>query len=207
MGQLVPLHHVCNIRAGPEYVSELGRMMDGAEKDILALKDAQRTAFDALMREERELTRHVEDFAARVDVWDSDKSDPTWAGGGEASTSAPGGGAGGASKASSSKRPGSAAAGGRRPGSAAAAGGGGALEPWARAAASNSPKVGRERGWPALTVLLVVVVVLLFCIMYICIMYITVVARLPPATPTRRARPPSRRSRRTRTRTARSRSR
>jgi|AntAceMinimDraft_1070359.scaffolds.fasta_scaffold61578_1 hypothetical protein len=34
-------HHVCNIRAGPEYVGELGRMMDGAERDIMALKDAQ----------------------------------------------------------------------------------------------------------------------------------------------------------------------
>ena len=123
-------HHVCNIRPGPEYVSELGRMMDGAEKDILALKEAQRTAFDALMREERELTRHAEDFAARIDVWDSDKSDPTWA---EASTSA----ATASSKGGGVKRrPGSAVggtAGGVRGGSSAS------LEPWARAAVSNSP--------------------------------------------------------------------
>jgi hypothetical protein len=35
----------------PLYVGELSRLMDGAEKDIVALKDNQRSAFDVLMRE------------------------------------------------------------------------------------------------------------------------------------------------------------
>ena len=47
--------HVVNIRGGDEYVRTLGRLMDGAEKDIVALKEAQRCAFDALQKEEKEL--------------------------------------------------------------------------------------------------------------------------------------------------------
>ena len=69
--------HVVNIRGGDEYVRELGRLMDGAEKDIVALKEAQRSAFDALQKEEKELSRYVEDFAQRLDdpsVWGADAS-------------------------------------------------------------------------------------------------------------------------------------
>ena len=69
--------HVVNIRGGDEYVRELGRLMDGAEKDIVALKEAQRSAFDALQKEEKELSRYVEDFAKRLDdpsVWGADAS-------------------------------------------------------------------------------------------------------------------------------------
>ena len=56
--------HVVNIRGEDEYVRELGRLMDGAERDIVALKEAQRSAFDALQKEEKELARYVDDFAA-----------------------------------------------------------------------------------------------------------------------------------------------
>jgi hypothetical protein len=69
--------HVVNIRGGDEYVRELGRLMDGAEKDIVALKEAQRSAFDALQKEEKELSRYVDDFAQRLDdpsVWGADAS-------------------------------------------------------------------------------------------------------------------------------------
>ena len=66
--------HVVNIRGGDEYVRELGRLMDGAERDIVALKEAQRSAFDALQKEEKELSRYVDDFAARLD-------DPSWGAG------------------------------------------------------------------------------------------------------------------------------
>ena len=58
--------HVVNIRGGDEYVRELGRLMDGAERDIVALKEAQRSAFDALQKEEKELSRYVDDFAAAI---------------------------------------------------------------------------------------------------------------------------------------------
>ena len=66
--------HVVNIRGGDEYVRELGRLMDGAERDIVALKEAQRSAFDALQKEEKELARYVDDFASRLD-------DPSWGAG------------------------------------------------------------------------------------------------------------------------------
>ena len=66
--------HVVNIRGGDEYVRTLGRLMDGAEKDIVALKEAQRCAFDALQKEEKELNRYVDDFASRLD-------DPSWGAG------------------------------------------------------------------------------------------------------------------------------
>ena len=66
--------HVVNIRGGDEYVRTLGRLMDGAEKDIVALKEAQRCAFDALQKEEKELARYVDDFASRLD-------DPSWGAG------------------------------------------------------------------------------------------------------------------------------
>eukprot|EP00959_Pyramimonas_sp_CCMP1952_P381644 7996801-Pyramimonas_sp.AAC.1 len=55
--------------------------MDDAEREIVGLKDAQRRAFDALLKEEKELTRYCEDFAQRVD-------DPTWEEEAAASTSA-----------------------------------------------------------------------------------------------------------------------
>ena len=48
--------------------------MDGAERDIVALKEAQRSAFDALQQEEKELARYVDDFASRLD-------DPSWGAG------------------------------------------------------------------------------------------------------------------------------
>ena len=59
---------------------ELGRLMDGAERDVVALKEAQKAAYDRLAREERDLTRHCDDFAQRVETWDADTSDPVWAG-------------------------------------------------------------------------------------------------------------------------------
>lgn len=49
--------HAVNIRGGDECVRKLGRLMDGAKKDIVALKKAQRCALDALQVEEEELTR------------------------------------------------------------------------------------------------------------------------------------------------------
>ena len=72
--------HVEDVRGGEAYVLELGRLMDGAERDVVALKEAQKAAYDRLAREERDLTRHCDDFAQRVETWDADTSDPVWAG-------------------------------------------------------------------------------------------------------------------------------
>jgi hypothetical protein len=72
--------HVTEVKGGEAYVVELGRLMDNAERDVVALKEAQRLAYDRLVREERDLTRHVDDFTSRVETWDADTSDPVWVG-------------------------------------------------------------------------------------------------------------------------------
>jgi hypothetical protein len=72
--------HVADVRGGEAYVLELGRLMDGAERDVVALKEAQKAAYDRLAREERDLARHCDDFASRLETWDADTSDPVWAG-------------------------------------------------------------------------------------------------------------------------------
>ena len=72
--------HVTEVKCGEAYVVELGRLMDNAERDVVALKEAQRLAYDRLVREERDLTRHVDDFTSRVETWDADTSDPVWVG-------------------------------------------------------------------------------------------------------------------------------
>ena len=72
--------HVEDVRGGEAYVLELGRLMDGAERDVVALKEAQKAAYDRLAREERDPTRHCDDFAQRVETWDADTLDPVWAG-------------------------------------------------------------------------------------------------------------------------------
>ena len=48
--------------------------------DVVALKEAQKAAYDRLAREERDLTGHCDDFAQRVETWGADTSDPVWAG-------------------------------------------------------------------------------------------------------------------------------
>ena len=70
---------VADARRGDARASELGGLMETAERDIVALREAQRSAFDALLREEKDLSRFVDDFARRLDAWDADKSDPVWA--------------------------------------------------------------------------------------------------------------------------------
>ena len=72
--------HVRDVRGGESYVLELGRLMDTAERDVVALKEAQRSAYDRLVKEERDLTRHVDDFNSRLETWDNDRSDPVYAG-------------------------------------------------------------------------------------------------------------------------------
>ena len=67
-------------RGGEAHALELGRLVDDAERDIIALKEAQKAAYDGLAREERHLTRHCDDFASRLETWDADASDPVWAG-------------------------------------------------------------------------------------------------------------------------------
>jgi len=72
--------HVADLNAGGAYVDALGDLMHAAEKDIVALKEAQRAQYDRLVREEKDLARALDDFASRLDTWDRDKSDPVWIG-------------------------------------------------------------------------------------------------------------------------------
>ena len=74
------MSHVGDLNAGGAYVDALGDLMHAAEKDIVALKEAQRAQYDRLVREEKDLARALDDFASRLDTWDRDKSDPVWIG-------------------------------------------------------------------------------------------------------------------------------
>jgi hypothetical protein len=117
-----------------EYVDRLATLMDDAEREIVGLKDAQRRAFDALLKEEKELTRYCEDFAQRVD-------DPTWEEEAAASTSAA------ATRLAGSKKPGTKPGPYVRPRRPATAKAG--VEPWTRDATTTTPAKKRTVGGAA----------------------------------------------------------
>ena len=110
---------VADARRGDARASELGVWMETAERNIVALREAQRSAFDALLREEKDVSRFVDDFARRLDAWDADTSDPVWADLGPD----------GARKITGRRAYGSDR---RRPSSARDGTGTGAVEPWSR---------------------------------------------------------------------------
>ena len=126
--------HVANVTSGSEYVDRLATLMDDAEREIVGLKDAQRRAFDALLKEEKELTRYCEDFAQRVD-------DPTWEEEAAASTSAA------ATRRAGSKKPGTKPGPYVRPRRPATAKAG--VEPWTRDATTTTPAKKRTVGGAA----------------------------------------------------------
>eukprot|EP00041_Stephanoeca_diplocostata_P026065 m.695090 g.695090 ORF g.695090 m.695090 type:complete len:193 (+) comp22886_c0_seq17:530-1108(+) len=59
-----------NISSAPSFVARVQRLMSQIEGDVLALKDAQRQAYEDLLAREKLLTRDLAAFEERLQQWD-----------------------------------------------------------------------------------------------------------------------------------------